>query len=371
MMDGNELTSYMSERIDALVSGVLRSSLRDPRETAFLLRFGTSVKKADTIRRAMEEDGEHVPAFLISSITTSCNLFCKGCYARANGICGTPLKVEMSADDWGSVFEQAEGLGIPFNILAGGEPLMRRDVIMRASAMKNTVFPVFTNGTVIDEDYMELFGWCRNLIPVFSIEGDRAHTDGRRGEGTYDMVVGKMGELGKRGLFFGASVTVMKGCEDVVASEDFVMMLHDSGCKIVFFIEFVPVCGDPEGSAPTEDDRARFRVRLSELRRMYGDMIFMSFPGDEEYLGGCIGAGRGFFHINPYGDAEACPASPYSDINVREGTLKDVLSSRLFSDIRSEGLLRGEHVGGCILIDRKDEIQSIIDGHTYKNIRSR
>lgn len=47
-------------------------------------------------------------------------------------------------------------------------------------------------------------------------------------------------------------------------------------------------------------------------------MVFLSFSGDEKYVGGCLAAGRGFFHINANGEVEPCPFSPYSDVNSKE-----------------------------------------------------
>jgi MoaA/NifB/PqqE/SkfB family radical SAM enzyme len=359
-MNDIDLTSYMSSVADDLVKDVVRSSLTDPKELAFLLRFRRSVKAANAIREGYEHEGTHVPAFLISSITTSCNLFCKGCYARANGICGKPLKTEMSSDDWRSVFAQAEDLGISFNILAGGEPLMRRDVIEAASAMENTVFPVFTNGTLIDGRYMEMFREHRHMIPVLSLEGDRERTDARRGEGTYDGVMSKMSELKANKLFFGLSVTVTKENQEEVLSDGFLNGISERGCRILFLIEFVPADRSLAHLAPDDSSRELFGKRLEEVRRSGHRMMIMSFPGDEVRLGGCIGAGRGFFHINPYGDAEACPASPYSDINLMNSTLKDVLSSPLFAEIRARGMMEGEHKGGCILIEKEAEIARLL-----------
>ena len=64
---------------------------------------------------------------------------------------------------------------------------------------------------------------------------------------------------------------------------------------------------------------------IISLRERYPEMLFMSFPGDEKESGGCLAAGRGFFHINPHGGAEPCPASPYSDINVRDTSILEAL----------------------------------------------
>ena len=73
-----------------------------------------------------------------------------------------------------------------------------------------------------------------------------------------------------------------------------------------------------------------------------------------------MAAGRCFFHINPNGGAEPCPFSPYSDINVREKTLGEVLDSGLFRVLRDGGYLLEDHPGGCTLFARKDEVEAIL-----------
>ena len=90
-------------------------------------------------------------------------------------------------------------------------------------------------------------------------------------------------------------------------------------------------------------------------------MIFISFPGEEKDMGGCLAAGRGFFHIAANGDAEPCPFSPYSDTNLRDIPLKDALRSPLFTKLKSEGILQKEHTGGCVLFEQKDAVSSLLN----------
>ena len=78
MMNSMELTEYFGERAHSLLKSVMGSSLRDPRESAFLMRFGLSLRRAQRRRESHEMDGLHVPMFLICSITSSCNLHCRG-----------------------------------------------------------------------------------------------------------------------------------------------------------------------------------------------------------------------------------------------------------------------------------------------------
>lgn len=66
---------------------------------------------------------------------------------------------------------------------------------------------------------------------------------------------------------------------------------------------------------------------LAQRRSEYADIIYLSFPGDEKALGGCLASGRGFFHIGPDGSAEPCPFSPFSDSNVAEMGVREALKS--------------------------------------------
>jgi len=94
--------------------------------------------------------------------------------------------------------------------------------------------------------------------------------------------------------------------------------------------------------------------------------LFISFPGDEKTSGGCLAAGRGFFHINANGGAEPCPFSPYSDTNLRNVSLADALNSPLFLALQNENILMEEHPGGCVLFDRMDNVEEIMERNKMK-----
>lgn len=147
-----------------------------------------------------------MPPFLIASITSLCNLHCSGCYARSVNTCedGEPVG-QLDAEEWRRVFREAGDLGVGFIILLGGEPLVRKDVIREAAKMPDILFPVFTNGTMITEEYLQIFDSSRNLAPVLSIEGGMEKTDARRGRGIYGKLSDVMAELKKRNILFGIS----------------------------------------------------------------------------------------------------------------------------------------------------------------------
>jgi MoaA/NifB/PqqE/SkfB family radical SAM enzyme len=357
------ISEYMSNGIENVVKGVVKASFKNPKETAFVVKYALSSNEAKKKRNSFERKGENIPAFLISSITSSCNLFCKGCYARENKSCGEGLKKEqMSSERWGSIFKEAKEIGISFILLAGGEPLMRRDIIEKAAEVKEIMFPIFTNGTMLQKEYIELLDKNRNLVPMLSIDGDKKQTDERRGAGTYDTLMDVMDKLKKKGILYGASVTVTTDNVRTVTSKAFFDKIYNKGCKGLIFIEYVPVTVATKQLAPTDNERKILECGQGKLREQYEDAIFLSFPGDEKYSGGCLAAGRGFFHINVEGFAEPCPFSPYSDTNLKDCTLRDALKSPLFKKLNETGMLFGEHEGGCLLFQKEDQVKELISG---------
>ncbi|MBR1931322.1 MAG: radical SAM protein [Lachnospiraceae bacterium] len=361
MSEAFDIQAYMTAGVERIVKGALRATVKNPRESAFMVRYAAASRRASKLRDREEKEGLHVPAFLIASITSSCNLHCAGCYSRANHACvDTAPQNQLTAEEWEQIFLEAQDLGVGFILLAGGEPMVRLDVIKKAGDFPDILFPIFTNGTMIGEEYLKLFDRCRNLLPVISIEGDEAATDHRRGAGVYQKLIAGMERLQEKDLIYGASITVTTDNLEDAVSEEFMEDLRDRGCKAVFFIEFVPVTEEATHLAPEEKERVFLKEHIAALREKYTDMVFVSFPGDEKTSGGCVAAGRGFFHINSHGGAEPCPFSPYSDINVRDTSLKDAIGSKLFRALQSEEVLREEHAGGCVLFERREQVEAIL-----------
>ena len=363
--DAFDIQEYMTKGVERVVSDAIKATLKDPRESAFMLKFAVASKRASRKRRKAEDAGEHIPPFLIASITSQCNLHCAGCYSRCNHATVDAAPVaQLTGEEWRRIFGEADDLGISFILLAGGEPMLRRDIIEAAGEKQNILFPIFTNGTFMDQHYFELFDKHRNLIPIMSIEGEKEITDARRGNGIYDRLIANMDELHKRGLIFGASVTVTTENIREVTSPDFLQRLSDRGCKVVIFVEFVPVTEESKELAPGDEEREYLQNEVQRLRAEHPEMVYISFPGDEKSSGGCVAAGRGFFHINSHGGAEPCPFSPYSDINVRDTSLREAMNSKLFRALRENGHLLEDHAGGCVLYEKRKLVEQIMSGQS-------
>ncbi len=362
MEENFNIQDYLANGVEILLKDAFRSSIKNPKESIFLLKFSKHVKKAIKIRQEYMQQGKNIPIFLIASITSSCNLHCTGCYSRANNACNDnkPLN-QLTDNEWEDIFRQAKDIGISFIVLAGGEPMLREDVIRKATSFPEILFPIFTNGTMLNNDHLKLFDENRNLVPVISIEGDEEITDSRRGKGVYSKLIDSMNLLKSNNIFFGASITYSKRNIYSLIDEEFIEKLHEMGCKVIFFIEYVPLSADTMNMAPGDKERKLLTDEIKHLRKSFSDMLFMSFPGDEKSSGGCLAAGRGFFHINSHGDAEACPASPYSDINVKETSVLEALDSELFKSLRDKGILIDEHEGGCVLFEHEEDVKKLLN----------
>ncbi|MBQ9030069.1 MAG: radical SAM protein [Parasporobacterium sp.] len=361
MTENFDLQKHIANGVEKIVTDALKATLKNPKESAFMVKFAAASKKASKRRMQLEEEGDHAPGFLIASVTSSCNLHCAGCYSRCIETTTDEAPVcQLSGKEWLDIFCQARDLGISFILVAGGEPLLRRDIIEAASTVKEILFPIFTNGTYIDDAYFSLFDSCRNLVPVLSIEGGRDATDQRRGEGMYDVVLNNMKAFREKQILFGASITVTTENLQEVTSPSYVEFLVEHGCKMILFIEFVPVTEEAKDLAPGGPEREYLDKAMEALREQYPDLLLLSFPGDELKMGGCMAAGREFFHINSHGGAEPCPFSPFSDINIRETSLREALNSNLFVKLREGGHLLDDHKGGCVLYEKRDLVQSLL-----------
>ena len=355
------LEKYLTGGVENIVKGAIKATLSNPQESIFMAKYAFSSKEASKKRAQAEENGEHIPPFLIASITSKCNLHCTGCYARKNQACVDSAPVcQLTDEEWKKIFIESRDLGIGFILLAGGEPMIRKDVITAAGEIPEIIFPIFTNGTMINDSYIVLLKKYRNLVPILSIEGREEKTDERRGEGIYQKLTCAMDLMKKNKVLFGASVTVTTANLKEVTSKEFLYQLEENGCKVVFYVEFVPVTKEAKELAPGDEEREYLKDKLNEIRQSYDKMVFISFPGDEKTSGGCLAAGRGFFHINSHGGAEPCPFSPYSDMNVRDTSVREALNSKLFQSLQRENVLMEEHEGGCVLFERREQVEALL-----------
>lgn len=347
----------MNSELFSFFRDALRIAVFNPGMAFFLYGFLRKLKKASLLRNHWKTKGIHVPPYMIASITSRCNLKCKGCYARAHHRSETE---ELGQERWSEIFNDAEELGISVILLAGGEPFTRAEVISEADKHKKIVFPVFTNGMLIDDEMISKLKRCRNIVPIISIEGLEDNTDERRGSGVFENALKVMKKFKDNSIFFGVSLTATSRNMELVTGEHFIKKLIDTGCKLFIYVEYVPIEEDTAYLVLDDSQRLKLTSLVYELHTKY-KRLFLSFPGDEEKFGGCLAAGRGFVHVSPGGSLEPCPFSPYSDTNLKNTSLKDALNSDLLSEIRKGHDMLTETRGGCALWNNRDWVVSLLN----------
>ena len=316
-------------------------------------RFSDQVK-AHKQRKRMEKQGVCVPPVMIFSVTNRCNLSCSGCYASAQK---RNCKAELSTKRYTELFREASDMGTGIIIMAGGEPLLRKDLLEKAGSFKNLLFPVFTNGTLMQNGYIDIFSRYRNLVPVLSIEGGSSATDSRRGQGTYRKVEEAASCLKRNGVMHGLSITLTSENFVEVMSPGFINRYYENGSSLFFFVEYVPTGINDRQLCLKPEQKKRIQSRIINLRLVFPS-VFLSLPGDESKFGGCLAAGRGFIHVSSNGDLEACPFAPYSDINILQTTLADGLRSGFLETIRNNHSMLKEGEGGCTLWSNRQWVET-------------
>jgi len=350
------------ELLDASIADALAQALRIIASDPALVLTGTRIlawqKKAAALRRKREKEGLLVPPALFVSVTSQCNLACRGCYQR--GTHAGPAR-KLDPERLASLIREASELGVSIVVLAGGEPLIRRaEIAGLARSYPKILFPVFSNGLLIDDAAAAELAGTKNIIPMLSFEGFRVETDARRGAGVYDRLLGVCARLRQNGIFFGCSVTVTRTNAGLVTSDTFVREMLAFGARVFVFVEYVPIEPGTEALVLDDDQRTALYTGIDSLNRNH-PALFIGFPGNEDTYGGCLAAGRGFIHVSASGDLEACPAAPFSDTNLARVSLEEALRSPLLSKIRSHHHLLTETNGGCALWTNRAWVEGLVD----------
>jgi len=358
----------MNRSIRRLLWNAFSLARKHPACIPAFYRLARHQAKAEKLRSRNREEGIPVPAFMILSVTRKCNLSCRGCYSHATR---EREKMEGRGNELDGakllrVAKEGASLGVSFMLIAGGEPLVRaEEVFTLARENPRVVFPVFTNGTLIDESLARRFRAHRNMFPVLSIEGRSALTDLRRGKGVFESALARMRMLRKYGVFFGLSFTVMKNNAEELVSEDFISQLCAEGAGLFFYNEYTPIENGTESLCISNDERHAMLDELSRLRKKHA-ALFLAFPGDEDKFGGCLSAGRGFVHVAPDGRLEACPFAPFGDSNAADLDLATALKSPILGAIRANHGELAETSGGCALWNKRDWVESLVGEHVGK-----
>ena len=326
---------------------------------ALNLGYEAGFRGTKMIRKNREKYGCNIPWLILFDPTSACNMHCAGCWSGTYG-----HKHNLSYEDMDKIVTQGKELGVYFYMLTGGEPLVRKkDLLRLAEAHRDIELSVYTNSTLIDEEFCKEVVRLGNITFQLSIEGTPETNNERRGEGHYDEVMKAMDLLKKHGILFGTSICYTRHNVEAVTSDEFLRMLADKGARFGFYFHYMPVGNEavPE-LMPTLEQRKYMIERIRFIRSEECDIPFfpMDFQNDGEYVGGCIAGGRNYFHINSAGDAEPCVFIHYSDSNIRDKSILEILQSPLFMEYHKGQPFNKNHLRPCPMLENPEILQQIV-----------
>ena len=314
--------------------------------------YGWKIKHDDLVAKY----NCNIPWTILIDPTSACNLKCNGCWAAEYG-----NKLNLSFEELDSIITQANELGIYFFLFSGGEPLVRKNDIIRLCEKHNDcVFSAFTNGTLIDEAFADEMLRVKNFVPAISVEGFGEATDSRRGQGTYEKVCKAMKILKEHKLPFGVSCCYTSANVNVIGSEEYFDWMIDMGAKFCWLFTFMPVGVGSPTSLMVSAEQRKFMYEKVRLYRKTKPIFAMDFWNDGEYVKGCVAGGRYYFHINANGDMEPCAFIHYSDSNIREKTIIEALQSPLFKGYKAHQPYNENHLRPCPLLDNFGALANVV-----------
>ncbi len=296
------------------------------------------------------------PHLMVISPTMRCNLKCVGCYSAYY-----KRKDVLTTADLDRVFVQAKDLGIRFVVVSGGEPYVREDLLELFARHNDMIFMTYTNGTIIaDQNLAPKLAELGNVIPCISVEGYEKETTERRGKGVWDKIMTSMAALKEAGVIFGFSGTPTRANNELIVSDEFIDFYVKQGCMIGWYFSYMPVGRDPDLSLmPTPMQRLHRQMRIREIRARK-PIIAADFWCDGPMVGGCLSAGRRYFHINSQGGVEPCVFNQFHVHNIKDVSLKTALSSDFFKYIRERNREVRNVYRPCPIIDRPQILRDAI-----------
>ncbi|MCT4543717.1 MAG: radical SAM protein [Vallitalea sp.] len=298
----------------------------------------------------------NIPWAILMDPTTACNLKCIGCWAAEY-----KKTDSMDYDTLSSIIKQGKELGIYMYIYSGGEPLVRKnDMIKLAREHNDCVFLSFTNGTLIDEEFAKQLQEVGNVTFAISIEGFEEETDMRRGKGTYKKVIEGMDILREHGIPFGFSTCYHRKNEEVIASEEYIDLMIEKGCYFGWFFTYIPLGKDAVTDLiATPEQRKHMYYKVREYRETK-PIFTMDFWNDGEFVNGCIAGGKNYLHINANGDVEPCAFIHYSGANIKEVSLIEALQQPLFQQYKKYQPFNQNMLRPCPLLDNPYMLKKMV-----------
>ena len=318
------------------------------------------------------------PLIVVWNYTQACNLTCKHCYQEAGH---KPLADELTTERKLRLIDELAHEYVPFLALAGGEPLVAKDIwkVLDLAKQRGVHTTVATNGTLLARETCHRLAEAGVKYVEVSLDSVIAEEhDGFRGlRGAWKRTVeGMRNAAATPGLRCGMAMCVTRLNYHHV--EDMIGLAKDIGCTTFVHFNFIPVGRGREMLAMDITPREREallellnrhlqegRISVMSTAPQFGRACILYGPLDglmatahagkgkgrlakvmSRYIGGC-GAGRCYCCVEPDGKVTPCVYMPSEIVgDLKRQSLIEIWRDPRF-DIFSHREDRGDHCAVC------------------------
>lgn len=317
------------------------------------------------------------PLLIVWNFTQACNLSCKHCYQNSSS---KPLPDELTLEEKLNLVDQMHDAGVPFLAIAGGEPLVSKDLwpVLAHADKRGIHLTLATNGTLLSPDAvarLKEVGVKYIEVSLDSLNPEE-HDAFRGQQGAWARSIQGIRNSVAAGVRTGLATCFTRHTIHTV--DEMVRLAIDLGCKTFSHFNFIPV-GRGKEILEYDLSPAQRELLMRSLARhlqdgkinvistapqfgrscvVYGseDGVFATgHAGRGEgrktmvlsrYIGGC-GAGRCYCCVQPNGVITPCVYIPSMKLgDLRRRSLAEIWNCELF-DVLSDREDRGDHCGVC------------------------
>ena len=332
----------------------------------FCYNFAWKVMLAvNKFNKRCKKDKNPFPAFIVMSITNSCNLKCQGCW-----ITQTQPPLELTIDQIEDVITECKKKGSFFFGILGGEPLLYPKLFEIFERHPEAYFQLFTNGTLLSYEVAARLRKLGNVTPLISVEGKEAVSDERRGgRDVYSRTLEGIRNCTENRLITGVATSVCQSNIDDLVSMDFVDEVINRGVHYLWYYIYRPVGEDPNPELVlSKEDILRLRRFIVDIRSKV-PLIIVDAYWDHEGKALCPAAVGISHHIGPGGDVEFCPPLQFATENIADQPINEILEKSGFISRFRE--FASSVTRGCVILENPDKMKEFLEEEKAKDTTGR
>jgi len=270
-----------------------------------------------------------IPFSASIELTERCNLRCVHCFLGDQRLAHRRREQELSTAEWTDILDQIAALGTLRLLITGGDPLLRPDFAEVYSHAKRLglVVTVFTNGTLVTPEIVELFRALPPYAVEISLYGATAETYEAitRVPGSFRRCLDGIERLRELGVDLGLKTVVMKGNQHEIAG--IAELARSLGTlRFRFDTEIQGAFGGDRRPLTVRlepEEAVRAELSCPETAAAWRDFFrrregLVAAPSERLYA---CSAGESFVSVDPYGRLQPCLAVHHMSHDLRGSTL--------------------------------------------------